>query len=103
MSRKVKALLVAGAVALAAVGGFAFIGDDDGSEVPITGDELVQATEAALAVYPDGTVSETEKGDEEGAYEVEVTLPDGSQIDVHFDENFTLLSTEADGPGDEDD
>ncbi len=101
MSRKTKTLLVAGAVLITAVAGFAFVGDDDGSEVPITGDELVRATEAALAVYPDGTVTETEKGDEEGAYEVEVTLPDGSQVDVHFDSGFNLLSTEADGPDDD--
>ena len=31
-------------------------------------------------------------GDEEGAYEVEVTLDDGSQVDVHLDKGFNVLS-----------
>ena len=103
MRSRWKIALAALAVVAAAAGGYAFVGDDDGREVPITGDELVQATEAALAVYPDGTVTETEKGDEEGAYEVEVTLGDGTQIDVHLDENFAVLSTETDGPGEDED
>lgn len=43
-----------------------------------------------------GTVTETEKGDEESLYEVEVTLDDGSQVDVQLDENFNVVSADAD-------
>ena len=39
----------------------------------------------------------TEAGDEEWAYEVEVTRADGSQVDVHLDKSFHLLNAKADG------
>ena len=35
-------------------------------------------------------------GDEEGAYEVEVTRADGSQVDVHLDAQLNVLGTEGD-------
>ena len=38
----------------------------------------------------------TEIGDEEGYYEIEVTRDDGSQVDVHLDRNFNVISTPAD-------
>ena len=38
-------------------------------------------------------------GDEEGYYEVEVIRPDGSQVDVHLDRDFNVLSTPADHEG----
>jgi hypothetical protein len=41
-------------------------------------------------------VTETEVGDEESFYEVEVTLPDGSQVDVQLDENFAVVGSSAD-------
>ena len=34
-------------------------------------------------------------------YEVEVTLDDGSQVDVQLDEEFNVVGTEQDGPGDD--
>jgi uncharacterized membrane protein YkoI len=70
-------------------------GDDD--EAPITGTALTRASEAALAHTGGGRVTETEAGDEEGAYEVEVTLDDGSQVDVHLDASFDVIGDEADG------
>jgi len=69
------------------------------SETPITGDALAAASAAALATVPGGTVTDTEIGDEEGYYEIEVTLTDGRQVDVHLDEAFTLLATIPDGDG----
>ena len=46
----------------------------------------------------------TEVGDEEGYYEIEVTLDDGSQIDVHLDRDLNVLGMLADreGPDDKD-
>ncbi len=74
----------------------------DGGEIPITGQALERASTAALAEVGGGTVTDTEVGDEEGYYEVEVTLDDGRQVDVHLDRDFTVIGTEADGPDDSD-
>ena len=70
--------------------------DDGATEQPITGSSLKQAREAALA-HVGGEVTETEVGDEEGYYEVEVSRADGGQVDVHLDRDFDVLSTEGDG------
>ena len=71
------------------------------AETPITGTELDQASAAALDHLGEGRVSDTEVGDEEGYYEVEVTLDDGSEVDVHLDAEFTVLGTEAEGADEE--
>jgi uncharacterized membrane protein YkoI len=71
--------------------------DDDATEQPITGSALDRASETALAHVGGGEVTETEVGDEEGYYEVEVTRADGSQVDVHLNRGFDVLGTEGDG------
>ena len=75
--------------------------DDD---TPITGSALARASAAALDFTGGGRVTETEVGDEEGYYEVEVTLADGRQVDVHLDRNFDVLGGAADteAPDDQD-
>ncbi|HEY7595556.1 MAG TPA: hypothetical protein VH969_20560 [Actinophytocola sp.] len=70
--------------------------DDNGSDRPITGPALDKATAAALDHTGGGKVTGTEAGDEEGAYEVEVTMSDGRQIDVHLDGRFTVLGSASD-------
>jgi uncharacterized membrane protein YkoI len=98
MDRKAK-LLVGGALTLALVGGgtgvAAAAGGGD-AETPITGRALAAASAAALAHAGGGRVTETEAGDEDGAYEVEVTREDGSQVDVHLDRDFHVLGSKAD-------
>ena len=74
----------------------------DDAEAPITGDALVKASAAALEYTGGGSVTETEIGDEESYYEVEVTLSDGSQIDVQLDESFAVVGAEADDENDTD-
>ena len=91
----IAALAVGGAAIAGAAGGG---GDDDGSDRAISGQALDRASGAALAETGGGKVTETEVGDEEGAYEVEVTRPDGSQVDVHLGRDFNVLSS----PGDDD-
>ena len=86
------AALAGGGAAVAAATG----GDDDATDTPITGAALDRAGAAALEHTGGGRVSETEAGDEEGAYEVEVTRADGSQVDVHLDAHFHVLGTEGD-------
>jgi uncharacterized membrane protein YkoI len=94
---KVGAALVA--VAALAGGGVAWAtaGDDDATEKPITGAALERAKAAALAETGEGRVTGTEVGDEESYYEVEVTLDDGSQVDVQLDESFDVVGSENDG------
>ena len=84
-------------VAAAAIGtGVAMASGGDDNEEPITGDALNQASAAALEYTGEGRVTETEVGDEESYYEVEVTLDDGSQVDVQLDESFHVVSSSAD-------
>lgn len=105
---------------LAAAGGLALVvvlgvgagvvaaqgGDDDDdnepAEVPITGEALDRASAAALEHTHGGRVTETEAGDEESYYEVEVTRDDGSQVDVQLDRDFQVVGAEGDDDRGED-
>ena len=110
MSKRNKIIATGAAIAALAGGGAAVAiagggGDDDepgDSEKPITGSALEQAGAAALAHTGGGTVSDTEVGDEESYYEVEVTLDDGSQTDVQLDRGFNVVGDEADGANEDD-
>ena len=107
MKEKIKGIAIAGAaVAALAAGGAAIAGatgggDDDATDTPIKGSALERASQAALDHTGGGTVTETEVGDEESLYEVEVTLDDGSQVDVQLDRSFKVIGDEADGADDE--
>ena len=68
--------------------------EDEEVEMPIIGNALERASTAALAYVGEGRVTDSEVGDEEGYYEIEITLEDGSEVDVHIDENFKELSVE---------
>ena len=106
MNRKTKfsiAAIAGGAAIVAAIGGVAVANtDDDGTEVPITGDALARASAVALDHTGEGRVSETEQGDEDSYYEVEVTLDNGNQVDVQLDRDFNVVGSEADGKNDKD-
>jgi uncharacterized membrane protein YkoI len=96
--------IVASALAAAAVAaGIAIGAGGKDDETPITGTALTRASEAALAHTGGGRVTDTEAGDEEGAYEVEVTLDDGRQVDVHLDASFDVIGDEAEDGAEEDD
>jgi hypothetical protein len=70
---------------------------------PISGSALQEASDAALAYLAQrglqGRVSETEAGDQESYYEVEVTLDSGRKLDVHLDRQFNVLQADSDGSG----
>jgi len=68
----------------------------EGQDVPIIGSALERASAAALAHIGEGRVTDSEIGDEEGYYEIEIRLNNGREADVHLDENFNVLSTEYD-------
>jgi uncharacterized membrane protein YkoI len=80
----------------AAIAGAAAGGDDDGGDKAITGTALDRASAAALQATGGGKVTETEVGDEESYYEVEVTRADGSQVDVQLDRGFNVVGHTAD-------
>ena len=66
----------------------------DGDNVPVGDAERQQATDAALAKTGEGTVTDVEVDD--GGYDVEVRLADGTEIDVDLDADFAVLRTEQD-------
>lgn len=69
--------------------------DDD---APLTGDVLDRASKAAIAEAGSGTVTDAHVGDDGAAYEVEVTLADGTEVDVDLDAAFTVIRTDVDRP-----
>ena len=99
---KKRVLIAALAIAALGAGGAAIAGaasdgdDNDGGEKAITGAALDRASAAALRATGGGEVTETEVGDEESYYEVEVTKPDGSQVDVQLDKGFNVVGSKAD-------
>jgi hypothetical protein len=73
-------------------------GDDDR---PLTADELEQATTAALAHTGGGRVTESEVDlDGPERFEVEVTLDDGTEVDLDLDESFAVVHEDRDRPDD---
>ena len=95
-----RAKIGTGVVLLTALAGgsaaWATAGRDDGS---LTGPTLAKAGAAALRHTGGGTVTEAEIGDDGAAYEVEVRLRDGRQVEVRLAQDFRLLGTAADDDG----
>jgi hypothetical protein len=106
-TRAKKGLIAAAVVAAVGAGGAAIAvgtdeaGDDDATQKSITGSALQKASDAALEHTGEGTVTETEAGDEESYYEVEVTTDEGQQ-DVQLDRDFNVVSSEDDSDSEED-
>jgi hypothetical protein len=95
---------LSGAALAAGIGGAVVASgqsDDDGGDVPITGDALATASQVALDHVGEGRVTATEEGDEDSYYEVEVRLDNGHEIDVQLDREFNVVGSETDGPGDD--
>lgn len=82
-------------VALAGGGGIAWAISGDG-EQPLTGAARDRAVAAALRQTGGGTVTETETGEGEAAYEVEVRLANGRQVEVALDHSFNVVGQERD-------
>jgi uncharacterized membrane protein YkoI len=105
----VRTLVIAAAVVamLVALGGagIAYANGTD-SEEQVTGPDAEKAKSAAIAEVGGGTVTEVERddGNGTGAFEVEVTRDDGSQLEVHLDGDYDVVGQEADedGPNDND-
>lgn len=94
----VVAALALGGAAIAGAGG-AF---DD--ETPLEGSELAKASAAALKATGGGSVNDTERDSEQGAtFEVEVTKPDGSTVDVRLDASYRVVAIDSDSEQPDDD
>lgn len=103
MNRRRKIVIGTAAAAVivgGTAGGVAAAADVDGSDTPLSGTSLDQASEAALAETGGGTVVDSE-AEEESAYEVEVNLDDGRQIEVHLDANFAVVDSSENEEGDD--
>jgi uncharacterized membrane protein YkoI len=98
--RRTKMWIAAGATGLAVAGTGAGVAaadaNGDDREPAITGSALDEASAAALAETGGGRVTDTEVGDEDSYYEVEVTLDDRSQVDVQLDRNFQVVGSQPD-------
>jgi len=99
MQRRTK-IAIASAGLVGAIGagtGVAVAGGagEDATETPIAGSDLDKASAVALDHTGEGRVTGTEVGDEESYYEVEVTLDNGSEVDVQLDESFAVVGNEA--------
>jgi uncharacterized membrane protein YkoI len=83
---------VASAAVMAALSGSVAAADDQ----EITGPPADQARTAAVKAVP-GKAGKVERENNEGAayYGVLVTKTDGSQVEVHLDQGFHFLGTEA--------
>ena len=92
-------VLGAGGAGIAAASGDSDTDSTEGPDVPISGEALQQASDAALAETGGGRVTGTEIDDEESYYEVEVTQDDGSQVDVQLDEDFNVVGSKTDSGG----
>ncbi len=88
-------------VASAATGAITATSDDDAGEqpdddTPLTRDERARAEAAAIEYVGEGTVTESEVGDDGAAFSVEIRLDDGSQIEVGLDGDFNVVGSEPD-------
>ena len=70
--------------------------DDDSNLTALSAEDRDKAGNAALARVGQGTVSEVERENEGGsAYEVEVRLNDGTQVEVQLGADFQVLRQDA--------
>lgn len=99
--RKKKIVLPAiAAVAVLAVGGTIWAASAD----DVTGGERDRVAAAAISVVGGGEAVDVESSDDPGeAYEVEVRLEDGTEVDVTLDENLDVVTTDRDDRNDSDD
>lgn len=102
---KKKTWIIAGAAAAVIViggAGIAFAATDgfDNDDDRLSGQELEDASAAALAEVGEGTVSEAERSDSlDNAYSVEVRLDNGDDVDIELDDSFEVVRVDGVVPG----
>ena len=94
--------LIGSGVALA-LAGLGVAGSPDDADRQATGPAADRAREAALASSPGGRVTSVEsERDEGGAFEVEITRPNGATVDVDLDRAYRVTAEDADERDDTD-
>ncbi len=95
-----KTIIAAVAALMLLVGASVAYANGSGSDPSgqATGTNLEKAKSVALDQV-NGQVSGSEVGDEEGAYQIEVTKADGTHVDVNIDKNFNVINAQADNEG----
>ena len=98
MGRRTKTIIAGAAALVVAAGGVgvAAAGGGDDAEAPIEGRALDRASAAALEHTGGGRLTDTEVGDEESLYEVEVTREGGGEVDVQLDRDFKVVGRQGD-------
>ena len=101
MSPRKRTVFVAGAVLVVALGaGGAAVAtqlDDEAGSHDYTPQQAKDATQAALDATGGGTANSVERDSENGAtWEVEVTKPDGTTVDVRLDQQYAVVVIEGD-------
>jgi uncharacterized membrane protein YkoI len=93
-----KSLAAIAALAALGLGGAAYVqASGSASEGSATGAGADAARTAALKVTKGGEVNAVERDGEQGAtWEVEVTKPDGSTVDVRLDASYELVTVDTD-------
>jgi len=102
MNTRTKAVAIGATVlVLGGIGTSAVVATATGADLnPVNDSVPADAEQAALDEVGSGKVTDSETDDEGGAYEIEVTRDDGTQVDVHLDSDFSVLSTDEDGVDD---
>ncbi|MDQ3678238.1 MAG: hypothetical protein M3401_15815 [Actinomycetota bacterium] len=101
-SRLKKTLAGAAALVVLGAGGAAIVQASSDGEGSVTGPQADKAKAAALRITNGATANAVERDGENGAtWEVEVTKPDGTTVDVRLDERFDLVVVEGDDDGSE--
>ncbi|HEY6780979.1 MAG TPA: hypothetical protein VI111_08500 [Thermoleophilaceae bacterium] len=97
---KRKTIVAAVAVLALAAGGAGVataLGSSNDSEGSANGPGADKAKAAALAITGGGTANQVERDNENGAtWEVEVTKPDGTTVDVRLDGSYNKVVVERD-------
>jgi len=100
MRKRAKVAIAGGVLALGLVGAgtaLAVSGGNDGGG-SVSGPDADHARAAAVAAAPGGQAGQVRMGSDGGAaYDVDVTKPDGTRLDVRLDRNFAVLGTQPAG------
>ena len=101
LRRKRVILPTIAAVAVLGVGGTVWTASANDS---VQGDERDRVGAAAVEAVGGGTAADVESSDDRGeAYEVEVRMDDGTEVDVTLDQDLNVVSQEAEGRDDNED
>lgn len=96
MRKRIVWIVLAVGALVGVTGTIAFANGGD-SEGGVTGPEADRAVQAALGITGGGNANAVERDSEGGAtWEVEVTTPAGTVVDVRLDEGFGLVGVDGD-------